>query len=149
MEFFGMCSPRDRVQAFLEQWADDPEGAMGMVSPDIAYTLNVDPEALQIGGETAGWNAVNAMMLSIRNVFEYLVYRPRISSAAGDIVRARVELILRHRASGELLMTHMRIVVTVRDNMISRVEEYVDAPMVESFLRLFSNAGNDARGGKD
>jgi ketosteroid isomerase-like protein len=149
MEFFEMCSPRDRVQVFLEQWADDPEGAMVMLAPDIAYTLNVDPEALQIGGETAGWDAVNAMMLSIRNVFEYLVYRPRIISAAEDIVRARVELILRHRASGELLMTHMRIVVTVRDDMISRVEEYVDAPMVESFLRLFSNADNAPRDGND
>jgi ketosteroid isomerase-like protein len=78
------------------------------------------------------------MMLNIRNVFDYLVYRPQIVSAEGDMVRARIELILRHRPSGELLMTQMRTVVVVRDNLIARIDEYVDAPMVETFMRLFN-----------
>ena len=133
-----MQTPRDLVQTVLNRWADDPAGAMGMVAPDIVYTLNVDPDALQIGGETVGWDAVKDMMLNIRNVFDYLVYRPQIVSAEGDMVRAPIELILRHRPSGELLMTQMRTVVVVRDNLIARIDEYVDAPMVETFMRLFN-----------
>jgi ketosteroid isomerase-like protein len=132
-----MQTPADFVQTFLDRWADDPVGAMGMVSPRIVYTLNVDPGALLIGGETVGWDAVNAMMLAIRSVFDYLVYRPRVVSAEGNVVRSRIELILRHRASGELLMTQMRSVIIVEDNLIARVDEYVDAPMVETFMRLF------------
>ena len=35
-------------------------------------------------------------------------------------------------------MTQMRTVVVVRDNLIARIDKYVDAPMVETFMRLFN-----------
>jgi ketosteroid isomerase-like protein len=138
-----MQSPAEVTQAFLTTWADDPAGAMAtMVAPDIVYTLNVTPEAVQIGGETVGWDAVNAKMMGIRDVFDYLIYIPRILGVDGQQVRARIELIFRHKTSGELLMGQMRSVVTVRDGQIARVDEYVDAPLIESFMRMF--AGGDA-----
>ena len=134
-----MQSPAEVTQNFLTRWADDPAGTMAtMVARDIVYTLNVTPDAVPIGGETVGWDAVNAKMMGIREVFDYLVYKPRILSADGDKVRARVELIFRHKTSGELLMGQMRTVVTVRDGMIARVDEYVDAPLIESFMRMFA-----------
>ena len=137
-----MQSPHDIAHTFLHRWQDDPAGAMGMVAPDIVYTLNVSPESLSLGGETVGWDAVNELMLGIRNVFDYLVYKPWILSVEGDSVRSRIELILRHKPSGELLTGQMRHVLLVRDGMIARVDEYVDAPMIEAFMRLFS-AGKD------
>jgi ketosteroid isomerase-like protein len=139
-----MLSPREVTQTFLKRWADDPAGAMAsMVARDIIYTLNVSPDFLLLGGETIGWDAVNAKMMGIRELFDYLVYKPRIMGVAGDQVRANIEVIFRHKFSGELLMGHMRTVVMVRDDMIARVDEYVDAPLIESFMRLFS-AGQDA-----
>jgi ketosteroid isomerase-like protein len=137
-----MQSPHDIAYTFLHRWQDDPAGAMGMVAPDIVYTLNVSPEALSLGGETVGWDAVNGLMMGIREVFDYLVYKPRILSVEGDKVRSRIELILRHKPSGELLYGQMRHVLLVRDGMVARVDEYVDAPLIESFMRIFS-------GGKD
>lgn len=109
-----------------------------MVARDIVYTLNVDPGTLMLGGEFTGWDTVNARMMGIREVFEYLIYIPRILGANGDQVRSQIELIFKHRASGELLIGSMRSVVTVRDGMIARVDEYVDAPLIESFMRLFA-----------
>jgi len=111
-----------------------------MVARDIVYSLNVTPDAVQIGGETVGWDAVNAKMMGIREVFDYLVYRPRIYGAQGDKVRARIELIFQHKVSRELLTGQMRCDVTVREGMIARVDEYVDAPLVESFMRMFTGA---------
>lgn len=137
-----MQSPYDQIHEHLHRWAADPAGAMTRVAPDIVYTLNVSPDALPIGGETVGWDAVNAMMLGIRDVFDYLVYKPHILSVDGNVVRARIELMLRHKPSGEILTGQMRSVFTVRDGLIARVDEFVDAPMVESFMRLFS-AGKD------
>jgi ketosteroid isomerase-like protein len=134
-----MPSSRDIVETFLNRWADDPAGAMRMVAPDIIYTLNVSADAHPLGGKTVGWDAVNAMMLGIRNDFDYLVYKPRILSVEGDTVRARIELLFCHKASGELLPSQMRTVLTVRDGLIARVDEYVDAPMLEAFMRLFSS----------
>ena len=97
------------------------------------------PDALRIGGETVGREAVTAMMLEIRDVFDYLVYRPRIMSVDGNVARVNIEIIFRHRASGELLTGQIRSMLTARDGQIARVDEYVDAPMIEAFMRLFSS----------
>ena len=134
-----MQSRAEVTETFLKRWADDPAGTMAtMVAPDIVYTLNVMPEAILLGGETVGWEAVNAKMMGIREVFDYLIYIPRILGVEGDKVRARVELIFQHKASRELLMGQMRTVVTVRGEQVVRVDEYVDAPLIESFMRMFA-----------
>lgn len=113
-----------------------------LVAPDVVYNLNVSREALPLGGETSGWEAVNEILLGIRKLFDYLVYKPRILTVEDNIVRARIELVLRHKPSGEIFTGQMRSVFTVRDGLIVRVEEYVDAPMVESFMRLVSGEGD-------
>lgn len=126
------------TETLLWRWREDPAGCMKeFVAPDVVYTLNVSPEALLLGGETRGWDAVNAKMLGIREVFEYLVFRPRIFAVRGDEVRARIEFVFRHKRSGELLTGQMRSVFQVQNGLITRVDEYVDAPLVESFMRLF------------
>lgn len=133
-----MRSPRETALALWGRWAEDPAGSMKACAADIVYTLNVSPDALQLGGETVGWEAVTARMLAIREVFDYLVYIPRIMSVEGDKVRASIEIILKHRPSGELLAGHIRNVLTARDGMVVRVDEYVDAALIETFMRLFS-----------
>lgn len=138
-----MRSPIEVATDHYGRWAEDPAGAMKDVAPDVVYTLNVSPDALQLGGETVGWEAVNAMMLGIREVFDYLVYIPRIMGVDGDVVRVNIEIIFRHKPSGELLTGQIRSVLTARDGLVARVDEYVDAPLIESFMRLFS-AGRDA-----
>ncbi|WP_072396589.1 nuclear transport factor 2 family protein [Hyphomicrobium sp. CS1GBMeth3] len=140
-----MQSPHDVVHALLHQWAADPAGAMKTkVAPDVVYTLNVSPDALPLGGETVGWDAVNEILLGIRKIFDYLVYKPRILSVDGNVVRARIELVLRHRPSGEVFTGQMRSVFTVRDGLVTRVDEYVDAPMVETFMRLVSGGEGES-----
>ena len=135
------------TQEFLTRWRDDPDGAMtDLVARDIVYTLNVDPDALTIGGEVIGWDDVNARMRAVRDVFEYLIYIPRILGSESDRVRAQIELIFKHRPSGELLIGTMRCVVTVRDDKVARVDEYVDAPLIESFLRLFTSSAPHGAG---
>jgi ketosteroid isomerase-like protein len=108
------------------------------VATNVVYTLNVSPDALSLGGETCGWDAVNAKMMGIREVFDYLVFKPRIFGVRGNEVRTRIEFAFRHKRSGQLLSGHMRTVFQVQSGFIVRVDEYVDAPLVESFMRLFS-----------
>jgi ketosteroid isomerase-like protein len=134
-----MRSALEVTETLLGRWRDDPAGCMSaFVAPDVVYTLNVDPHALLLGGETRGWDAVNAKMLGIREVFDYLVFKPRIFAIRGNEVRARIDFLFRHKRSGELLSGQMRSVFQVRDGLIVRVDEYVDAPLIESFMRLFA-----------
>ncbi len=116
---------------------------MADCAPDVVYSLNVSPDALQLGGETVGWDAVNSMMLAIRDVFDYLIYILRIMAVDGDVVRVNSEIIFRHKHSGELLTGNLRSVLTARDGLVARVDEYVDAPLIESFMRLFSQGASE------
>lgn len=134
-----MRSALEITETLLGRWRDDPAGCMrAFIAPDIVYTLNVSPDVLMLGGETRGWDAVNAKLLGIREAFDYLVYRPRIFAVQGNVVRARIEFAYRHKRSGQLLSGHMRSVFEVRDGLIARCDEYVDAPLVEAFMRLFA-----------
>lgn len=139
-----MRSPRETALALWTRWAEDPAGSMKACAPDIIYTLNVSPDVLQLGGEIVGWEAVNARMCGIRDVFDYLVYIPRIMTVEDNVVRANIEIILRHKPSGELLTGYIRNVLTARDGMVARVDEYVDAPLIETFMRLFSSGQEGA-----
>ena len=138
-----MRSPLEITETLLWRWRDDPAGCMKLVGPEIVYSLNVSPDALMLGGETRGWDAVYAKMMGIREVFDYLVYRPRVLAVRGEEVRARIEFVFRHKRSGELLSGQMRSVFLVRDELIVRVDEYVDAPLVESFMRMFEEGPGD------
>ena len=134
-----MPTPLEITEALLSRWRVDPSGCMdAFTDPDIVYTLNVSPDALLLGGETRGREVVRAKMLAIREQFDYLVYRPRVFSVRDDVVRVRTEFVYRHRPSGELISGQMRTVFTVRDGLIVRVDEFVDAAMIESFMRLFA-----------
>jgi len=134
-----MNSALEIVEALLARWRDDPAGCMDKyIARDIVYLLNVSAELHRLGGETVGWDAVRAKMLGIRDEFDYVVYRPRIFGVRGNTVRARIEFIYRHKRTGELLTGTFRSELTVEDGMIVRVAEFVDAPLLESFMRLVS-----------
>lgn len=136
-----MRTPLEVTETLLSKWQADPAGCMAAYAhPDIVYTLNVSPDLLLLGGETRGREGVTAKMLGIREQFDYLVFKPRIFSVIGDVVRTRIEFVYLHRPSGELLSGHMRSVFTVRDGLIVRVDEFVDAALVETFMRLFAQS---------
>lgn len=131
----------DIVRRFLKLWAaEDIDSAIRFVAGDAVYALYISKEAVPFGGETAGRSAIEACLREIRQRFEYLVFRPVMFVADGDRVRVRVEFMYHHRKSGEILSGYFRIVMTVRDGLIARAEEYHDRPMVEAFMRLFGSA---------
>lgn len=129
------------VETLLGSWRDDPAGCMAtLMAPDVVYTLNVSSQALPLGGETRGLEAVSAKLLGVRVVFDYLIYRPCVLGVHGEEVRARIDFTLRHKLSGEKLTGQMRSVYRVRDGRVVRIDEYADAPLIESFMRMVSQS---------
>ena len=59
-----------------------------------------------------------------------------IVGAEGDVVRAQTQFRLHHRRTGTDLEGSMRTVMTMRDGMMIRCEEFLDRGLVESFMRL-------------
>ena len=137
-------SPSDIVMMQQTCWLDEPERALPLMAPDVVSTMNVDGAAVPMGGDIVGRAEVLAKLSKFRQVFEIVDYRPRIYAAEGDTVRSRVNLLLRHRLSGETLICKKRTVYTIRDGLIIRVDEYVDQAMMETFMRMVSMLGAEA-----
>jgi ketosteroid isomerase-like protein len=51
-------------------------------------------------------------------------------------VRSRVDVAIRHKASQRLFEGHFRHIFVVRNGLITQLEEYVDLPRLQAFLRL-------------
>jgi ketosteroid isomerase-like protein len=131
----------DRVDAvvntaLLVYAAGDLDAFMEMLTDDITYVLYVDQDVLPFAGETKGKADFRERIAQMHQSFEYVLYRPLGVRAVGDVVHSQVEFMYRHRASQEMLSGRFRLVVTVRGDLVSRVEEYHDAERVKAFIRL-------------
>lgn len=132
-------SPREVVDAFNRAWIKgDVDEAMRVVAVDCVYALYISDELLPHGGETIGRENIRAALTQVRVDFNYILYRPYNFIVDGDVCRYRVEFMYRHRRSGEMLSGKLRFLMTVRDGLIVRADEYHDRAMVEAFLRLFN-----------
>jgi ketosteroid isomerase-like protein len=125
------------VNSFFTYWTvQDVEMALSLASEDVVYMLHISGAALPHGGETRGRDNCRDALYNVLAQFDYLRYEPTIVSADGDVVRAQVHFAYRHRATGEILSGSKRMVFTVKNGQIVRVDGYHDAAMVEAFMRL-------------
>lgn len=128
---------RDVVASFLACWStQDVEMAIQHAHEDVIYALYISQTAIPWGGETRGKAQCRDVLYSILAEFDYLRYEPTIVAIDGDVVRAQVRFVYRHRRTAADLSGSKRLVFTVKDGFIVRVEEYHDAAMVEAFMRL-------------
>lgn len=123
--------------SFLACWSvQDVEMTLQHVDESVVYALYISETALPFGGETRGKANCRDVLYAILADFDHLKYEPAIVGVKGDVVRARVEIAYRHRQTGGMLTGSKRLLITVKNGLIVRVEEYHDAAMVEAFMRL-------------
>ena len=122
--------------ALLVYAAGHLDAFLEMITDDITYALYVDQDVLPFAGETQGKAAFRERIAQMQYSFEYVLYRPLGVRAVGYVAHTQVEFMYRHRASQEILSGRFRLVLTVRGDLISRIEEYHDAERVKAFIRL-------------
>ncbi|MFM9845858.1 MAG: nuclear transport factor 2 family protein [Hyphomicrobiaceae bacterium] len=125
------------VESFLACWSvQDVEMTIAHVHDDFVYALYISETALPYGGETRGKDNVRAVLFAILAEFDYLRYDAEIIAIEGDVVRASVAFVYHHRRTGENLSGTKRMVLQLKDGLITRIDEYHDAAKVEAFMRL-------------
>jgi ketosteroid isomerase-like protein len=128
---------RDVVISFLTSWiAQDVELTVAHTADDVVYALHISNEALPFGGESHGKERIKGILYAILADFDYRKYEPVILGVRGDVARVQVSFVYHHRRTGEDLVGSKRLVITLRDGLIARVDEYHDAALVEAFMRL-------------
>jgi ketosteroid isomerase-like protein len=130
-------TPIEVVKGFNAAWAQgNTEDAIAHLAEDAVYALHISGDVLAHGGEHIGREKIATVLRTIREEFEYILYRPLQLTADSDTVRYQVEFMYRHRASGEVLNGRFRMVMQVKDGFIVRTDEYHDRAKVEAFMRL-------------
>lgn len=61
---------------------------------------------------------------------------PLYLRVAGDTVHARMRFVFRFKATGDMFDGRIRHVFQVAEGRIVRLDEYVDAPLLQAFLRM-------------
>ncbi len=131
------ATPIEVVREFNAAWAQGHiEEAIACIAEDAVYALHISGDVLSHGGEHVGREKIATVLRTVREEFDYILYRPLQLTAGGDTVRYQVEFMYRHRASGEVLNGRFRMVMQVTDAHIVRADEYHDRAKVEAFMRL-------------
>lgn len=132
-----MDNPRDIVAEVLRLWAtQDVESTFAYVADDVVYVLYIDEDLAPFAGVTHGREGMMAAFYQMIEQYDYLYWKQVIVGAEGDVVRAQTQFRLHHRRTGTDLEGSMRTVMTMRDGLMIRCEEFLDRGLVESFMRL-------------
>jgi ketosteroid isomerase-like protein len=125
------------VRSFFACWeAQDVELTAMHFHDDIVYELHSVTRELPYTGVTRGKEPVRDVLFTILKDFDYLKYKSHINSVEGDVVRAQVAFLYRHRQSGEVLDGTRRLVFQIKDDLIIRMDRYHDDRLVDAFMRL-------------
>lgn len=128
---------REIVAETLRRWAaQDVESAFEFVADDVVYVLYLDEDLAPFAGVRHGREAMMEAFYQMIEHYDYLKWEQVIVGAEGDVVRAQTQFRLHHRRTGTDLEGSMRTVMTMRDGLMVRCEEFLDRGMVESFMRL-------------
>jgi ketosteroid isomerase-like protein len=116
--------------------AGDVDQLITTCSDDIVYQLYICPSASPFGGASRGKDAVKSAFFDVLAIFDCLQFRPVVLDVRDGVARVQTQFVYLHRASGERLSGSMRLVCTIRDDLICRMDEYHDDAMVQAFMRL-------------
>jgi ketosteroid isomerase-like protein len=128
---------RELVAEIIKLWAtQDVESAFAYVADDVVYALYISEELAPFAGVTYGREAMMAAFYKMIEAYDYVKWEPVIVGAEGDVVRVQTQFRFHHRRTGTELEGSMRTVITMRDGLMVRCEEFLDRGLVESFMRL-------------
>jgi ketosteroid isomerase-like protein len=114
----------------------DVEGVLAQYVEDLTYWCNTggaDGLPLTIKGR----DQLREFLQSITAVAESMSVTDYFRFEDG-VARASVECYIRHKRTGHVLAGSYRQVVTYRDGLIERVEEYHDAAKMAAFWRMIA-----------
>jgi ketosteroid isomerase-like protein len=134
----------------VRNWSDgNLDGVLALLGDDVVHTVNVDALKIPWASSAVGKADVSARLKLIIDTFvvdafviENLVYEE-------EELRAAVLGYHVHRKTGERLDVRLRFRVRVRDGLIVRLDEFLDAAYIdafERFVRYLEQAAQEAGG---
>jgi ketosteroid isomerase-like protein len=106
--------------------------------PDTVFTFNADPHRQGSGQRLEGMDAIFAHLARVAEHWELLEHVPGPILGSGLSYNRIIRFKMRHRASGLILEGTKRHVITILDDKIAAVEEYLDRDLIQAIQRFGS-----------
>lgn len=121
----------------VRSWSDgDFEGVLALLADDIVHTVNVDALDIPWVSSAAGKPAVAARLRLVGETFVINAFLVESLVHEKDEIRATVLGFHTHRKTRERLDVRLRFRVRVRDGLIVRMDEVLDAAYIAAFNRF-------------
>jgi ketosteroid isomerase-like protein len=132
-----LAATKTLVERFLTLWAtqDVPE-TMVLFAEDAVSYVHLDEANIAASGPKCGHEEISAALYGNLAVWHTRVFKPTSVVIEGHIGRVQVDFEYEHLEEREVFASTMRIVITVRDELISHIEFFHDGPRVAAFMKL-------------
>lgn len=141
---------RSIVRFAHDRWGEgDLEAFLRCLADDIVYTVNVDAGEVPYAKSTVGKDEMRGHLQLLLDTFVINAFVIESLVHEDEFSRTTVLGYYKHKKTGERLDVRIRFRLWVRDGLITRLEEYHDAPYVESFERFVRFIEQNAREATD
>ena len=130
----------------VRYWNDgNLEGVLSLIADDIVHVVNVDALEIPWVSSAEGKPALTARLMLIAATFVINAFIVESLVQERDDIRATVLVYHTHRKTGEPLDVKVRFRVRVRDGLIVRMDEFLDAAYIDAFNRFVKSLEETAQ----
>jgi ketosteroid isomerase-like protein len=130
----------------VRYWNDgNLEGVLSLIADDIVHVVNVDALEIPWVSSAEGKPALTARLMLIAATFVINAFIVESLVHEKDDIRATVLVYHTHRKTGEPLDVKVRFRVRVRDGLIVRMDEFLDAAYIDAFNRFVKSLEETAQ----
>ncbi len=123
-------------EAHLAWAAGDVARLLSLMTEDILHLVNVDGMAVPYAMSAVGKNDVADRLELLLATFEVMTFDIEHVVHEAESSRSLVHGVYRHRKTGEILDIKLRFRGWMRDGLLARIEETLDARYIEAFERM-------------
>ena len=121
----------------VRHWNDgDLEGVLSLIADDIIHVVNVDALEIPWVSSAEGKLALTARLMLIAATFDINAFIIESLVHEKDDIRATVLVYHTHKKTRERLDIRVRFRVQVKNGLIVRMDEFLDAAYIDAFNRF-------------
>lgn len=129
--------PEGIVEGFYQAFmAADQPGQLAYFADDAVFHQHIPEGIIGYSGASCGKPQLAERLAYMYAHWEMIEVVPVYMRVAGDTVHARMRFVFRFKATGDTFDGGIRHVFQVGCGRIQRLDEYVDAPLLQAFLRM-------------
>jgi ketosteroid isomerase-like protein len=134
-----LASTRAVAETFMKYWAvQDVTETVSMLADDAVSIVYIDEKRISMSGKIVGRDAIAEGLYGNLSTWHYRAFNWSIANVDGDTARVHITFDYLHQKTNLPYSGTMRMVLTVRDGAITRVECHHDDARAAAFFKLLS-----------